>query len=421
MVFMFQLYNKSMVIRASLIIVLANVIGGGFNYLYHINTARFLSTANYGLFESLLSLNYFFSILVSAFSLSIIKFVNALKKNGQQISIAALLPRFENLTFKLTFLLSLCFVFTYPFLVKIIDLPSFSLFLFYSLQTVFMFFPVLYSSIIRAQLKFVWLSVLLVLTPLTKYFLSFFFLRSGYGINGAILALSLSSALTAVVGLFLVQKLFGRDRSNQKKEVGFHKKFWSLSRYTLLAQLGLISLYSSDVILARKLMTAELAGQYAAISILGKIILFASTSILTVIFPLFTKVKPGNKKSSIYLMRALLATALLSFMGVLFYRLFPDFIIKLSYAGKYVSTAAHLTRFACLAALLSFFSIIIYFLTAHQSKIAALVTTTTAILQIVLLNLNNSGLSAYITSSIWAVGFGIIFSTIFVIKLLRQS
>jgi O-antigen/teichoic acid export membrane protein len=85
--------------KGSLIILVGTTVGNFLNYLYHLVTGRLLTPSEYGLLQSLISLTYFQSIIVGAYSTATIEkvsstdkknlpaVINGLEKNGIKLSL----------------------------------------------------------------------------------------------------------------------------------------------------------------------------------------------------------------------------------------------------------------------------------------------------------------------------------------------
>mgnify|MGYP001578229338 CR=1 FL=1 len=380
----------------------ATIFGHFFNYLFHFVTGRFLPPDQYGLLESFLALNYFLAVIISSFSLSVIKTVNRLD-----------FKQLQRLSFKLTLITWLAFLLLYPLLSYLLKFNQPYLFLIFSLQILFAFTPTLYVAIIQAKLRFKQLALLNFLSPFIKTLTAFILLFLGLKISGAIAGLVVSGLLTAGLSYWLVRPYLTITAQKNSNNL---TAFWSASRLSFITQLGLTSLYVSDILLVRFFFPADLSGIYAAVSVIGKIIFFISATVLTVSFPVFVtqKTQPIKLKNSFFQAAALIG--LIGLAGLIGYRLFPNWIIYLLYGLNYQSATLFLFPFAVFMVILAFFNLNLQFLLALSQKSAGWLAGLTAICQLGLIIIHHQSLLAIIQNSILAVSAGLIFSLIFTLK-----
>ncbi|MEK7513400.1 MAG: oligosaccharide flippase family protein, partial [Patescibacteria group bacterium] len=213
-----------MILINSLLMLAATIFGHFFNYLFHFVTGRFLPPDQYGLLESFLALNYFLAVIISSFSLSVIKTVNRLD-----------FKQLQRLSFKLTLITWLAFLLLYPLLSYLLKFNQPYLFLIFSLQILFAFTPTLYVAIIQAKLRFKQLALLNFLSPFIKTLTAFILLFLGLKISGAIAGLVVSGLLTAGLSYWLVRPYLTITAQKNSNNL---TAFWSASRLNFITQLG---------------------------------------------------------------------------------------------------------------------------------------------------------------------------------------
>ena len=401
-----------MVFKASLIVLSATAFGHFFNYLYHLITARFLSPAQFGLLESFVALNYLLAVLISTFSLSVINQLNQTKSRQLSTTIAAL----QRLAIKLTLGSWFVFLLAYPWLKHLLHLTQPYLFLIFSFQLLLAFIPSLYTSSLRAKLKFVPFSLVNLTTPIIRTLAVFILLLLGWQVLGAITSMVIAGLSAACLSLYLASRLLSLKL--KAKPIKLSSGFWHFSLITLITTLSLTSIYSADILLARYLLSPNQAGLYSAVSILGRIIFFASAAVYAVAFPIFSQSKALPQLKT-HFIQAFILTSLISFAGLFSYYSFPQLVIKLIGNPSYLPASPYLPNFALFMALFSLFHLIILFLLSRQHQTAAWLASLTALAQICLIILRHPNIQLIIQNSIIAVSFGLLFSLIFAIKVLN--
>lgn len=391
-----------MIFTNSLLVLATTIFGHFFNYLFHFVTGRFLPPDQYGLLEGFIALNYLLAVIISSFSLSII----------QAVKTTPLKP-LQRLSFKLTLITWLVFLLFYPLFSSLLQLHQPYLFLIFSLQILFAFIPTLYIAILQAKLKFKQFAFLNFLSPFLKTLTAFLLFLLGLKISGAIASLVISSFLIALLSYWLVRPSLKKIPAKTPADL---TAFWSFSRLSFITQLGLTSLYVSDILLVRFLFPADLSGIYAAVSVVGKIIFFISATVLTVSFPVFVQQKTEAIKLKNSLFQAAGLISLISLTGLIGYRFFPEPMISLLYGSAYQSAGPLLFPFAIFMVIFSLFNLNLQFLLALNQKATGWLAGLTAVCQLGLIIASHQNLLAIIQNSILAVSAGLFFSIIFSIK-----
>jgi len=164
--------------------------------------------------------------------------------------------------------------------------------------------------------------------------------------------------------------------------------------------LAFTSLYTTDIVLARHFLPAQEAGFYAALATLGKIIFFASSPIVMVMFPMISE-KHANGKKYTNLLSLSLGLVFLVCLGVSgVYFLFPKLMINILYGSQYLSASASLWLFAIFLSLYSFSYLLTnFYLSIKKVRIVSL-PMTAALLQIILISLFHQNLRQTISMSV---------------------
>ncbi len=399
-----------------LIVFLGNIAAGVFNYLYHFLCGRLLLPEQYGLLQSFIALSYFLAILTTAFSLSTINLISKAKK----AFLSLLITNLEKLALKLSFGFWLVSLAGFFLLRELLHLKSFLIYLIFSLQIWFSFLPTVYFSFLRTKLRFSEFSSFAVLRILGKNIFALFFILAGWQIAGALGAISVSGALITLLTRRWILRPLPKAVRKLPPSLSLDCHFWHYSFLALFTNLALTSLYSTDILLVRHYFSSFESGLYAAVSVLGKIIFFVSTSVLVVIFPLFVEHKKNLKKIKQLFSFAFCTIGFSGLTGLIFYKLMPQFIIYLLYGKSYLQAYKFLFLFALFIFLLTLFNLVIHFFLALEKRLAGGLATTVAIIQIALIIPRHQSLKMIINNSIISVGFGLLLGMFFAIKKLRR-
>jgi len=194
---------------------------------------------------------------------------------------------------------------------------------------------------------------------------------------------------------------------------------WRYIITTTTTNLGLISLISADVVLARIFFSPSQSGYYAAASSLAKIIFFAISPILTVTFPLFST-KNLQFGSAVLLKQASLLISTLVVLAFITLKLNPQSIITLIYGTNYQLASTLLLPLSLTMLLYTLFYISIQYLLAKHHPSTIKIISIITILQIILITFHHPTPTAIITNTIISLTLGLLLSLTKVSPLLKN-
>jgi len=122
-----------------------------------------------------------------------------------------------------------------------------------------------------------------------------------------------------------------------------------------------VFIYSIDVILARVFFSSEIAGQYAVLSTIGKMILFSTMSIGNAMFPISAERHYAKAKTSGIIKKASLYVFILCAAAVALFIILPELTIKLLFGSQYLEIAELLPYLGIAFSLIAFLNILILY------------------------------------------------------------
>src|SRR4030042_6567944 len=350
---------KSRFIKDNFIFMASTVLGGMLGYFFHFVVSRKLSVAEYGELQAITSLSLIFGVLSSALSYFIIKYSSVLAshgdRGGQAGFLSFLTKKFKNPGFGV-FVLYLALT---PFLKIILHLKDYLGLIAIGFAVIFSVYSAVYVNSLQGWKKFLPVGVIGVSATALK-------LASGWALASAFPAASIVSfsiLISAVLGWFL-SKLYSRyewpaDKtgavSNNWREKyfsgdNFRKSFASI----LFFSLALAAASNLDIIVVKSLTAPETAGYYAALSVLGKIILWLNLAVIGVLLPdAFSSGAEGNPAHPSSVLGSYALIFFVSLPVLLFCRLFSGFLVSLLFGEKYMVVSPDLWLFGAMALLLS--------------------------------------------------------------------
>ncbi|ASJ16054.1 capsular biosynthesis protein [Thermococcus chitonophagus] len=314
-------------------VMVSNVL----NYFYQLFAGRFLTPSQYGELFSLLSLLYIFSVFSQTINTSVTKFTTRYSTTGDYGKVKGLIIGFTKHVLILGIVIYISILLASPWILNFlkIDNSLYLVVLFASLPLSFLL-PV-YQGVLRGLQRFISLGLSVVSWSFIKFVGGIGLIIFGYGVLGGIFGI-----LLANVGALIITLAFLKDILGWKSEKVDVPEILSYGTFTFLVLLAYTVMWNLDVIMAKHYFSPTVAGEYSALSVLGKIILFAPGAVGMVIFPKAAERFENGGDHFKILVRGLGIVLLISGGAVVAYALFPSFIIRLIYGAKYLSISGYL-------------------------------------------------------------------------------
>lgn len=353
-------FTGSTLVRGSLLVFIASNAANFGNFLYNILMGRFLGPEKYSELGALLSVLVLTGVPLSILSLLIVKMVSSYwgKKDIRRIY-----SLYKVLTPKLFFVglvAGIIMVVLIPWLSGFLHLPDYTPLIIITLYMTISFPSALNRSILNGSLYFSLLTVNSLIEIVTKVILSVILVINNFGVAGALLGLLLASMGRYLLATWEFKFIIWKEKySIRKTETGLMvETFWPV----LLVTLMMTSFFTIDIILIRHFFTPLEAGEYVALSTIGRIIYYAVGPVISVMFPLISSRISNGTAYILPLLGTLLMSLLISTGLMFLFFLFPANIMTLLFGGKYALVSSYLGLFSFFISIYSLNSILTHFL-----------------------------------------------------------
>ena len=382
------------------------------NYLYHLILGRMLGPILYGELAAILSFMGLFLIIPSSATLAITKVVSS-SQNSQQLDGIINRLRSKKISISLlggSALFLVAFIFS-----RFTDI---NLGVMFMLGIIFVFYISISidRSILQGLIKFDRVVLSFLVEACSKLFFGILLVFLNFKVFGGIMGFVISSVITA---FYLSGEI--------KKTTNIHTipngdtslmSIFKSSIPLLLNSLALTSIYSADVILAKKFLLPTEAGYYAALSALARIIFFAAGPITLVMFPIVSRKKSLGQNYLYHFFISVFLVLSISLLILLIYSFFPALMVNLLFGKEYLKASQNLSYFGLFMVFFTLANLISnFFLSVGYSKIVYL-SIFFALIQIFLITLIHNNLINIITISS-SVSIGLTISLIFCLFLLK--
>lgn len=348
LLFLSALTNNT-VVKSSMLVLIGSMIANALAYLYHVIVGRILGPQQYGELAALLSLYAILNVPSQVVQTVLTKFFSILKATGRSGEVKQLLL----LSLRVIVIISLFGLF--GLLVGVDWIASFlhierrdTFYWLYVIITLYFVGMVPQSLLAAYQLFFVQ-TVLVVVGMGFRLVLAI--LAAPYGVTATLASNSVANVTTLAITVFPLRFLFGIKKSRltfpARRAVGFGIP-------TLLTTFAITAMYNQDVLLVKHFFNATDAGIYSSLSVLGKIIFYASSAITFVLFPIISERSELKRGHAKLVKAALLSVAGLSGCLTLLYFLFPSFVVHVLYGEAFYAAAEYVGLFGLF---ISFFAL----------------------------------------------------------------
>jgi O-antigen/teichoic acid export membrane protein len=210
-------------------------------------------------------------------------------------------------------------------------------------------------GVLQGQTRFGILAVTYQVEMWTRLLIGIGLVALGFSISGAVLGISLSFVATWLVARLSVTGLPKEVYPLRKTQI----ELGLFAIPVLVAQLGQILINNSDVLLVRRFFPAIQAGQYAALALIGRIVFFATWSVVTTMFPIVAQKHKKGEAHAYLLWLSLGIVGVISLPVVGLTAFFPELIVTLLFGKQYIGVASLLWLYALATSLYALANVVV--------------------------------------------------------------
>ena len=391
---MFKKYLSSELGKGAIILFVTMNIFNVLNYLFHFAMARewMLGPEGYGTLAVLMSIIYIYGIPTEAIQNIITKLTSKLNVKHENKKIKFLINKSLKKGFKIAVIIFLFSIIISIFLSYFLRI-NFWLILLTNLIVFISFSSPVARGVLQGRKKFISLGNSMIIESCLKLFFAISLVLFGFKVFGAMIGV-----LLGVFAGFIFSLYFSRDiLSEKEKKVSFPKAY-SMGIPYFLVMLAILLVFSLDIILAKRFFAPELAGKYAVLSMLGKMIYLGTFGISKAMFPLTSERKETNQNSYGLFYKSLILIIIICVISVLVYAIFPKLIISILFGSVYLEMAPYLVYSAIALSFLSLTNLVLIYGLSTDKLRKTRFLFIFVVIEVVLLSLFHDTILQYITS-----------------------
>ncbi len=362
-------------LRHNILLFVTNILAGGFSYLLHPFLGHVMGIQGYGQVAALISLSLVLATPTQIIATVSTKYAASLSTNHSHLN--DFIRRLTIILLGIGIVVTAIFVATSTYMASFFHLHSQQGIIILGFMFIVSFVMPLNQGILQGLQYFGWYAAIALLSTFLRLVLAVGLVLVGLSVNGAILGIVMSALLVYLISLQPLRKVLTGPRT----PIGSLRSLWSYSLLASIAAGGLVFLGSSDTVLASHFLNAREVGLYAALATIGRIIVFITTSVATVMFPRVAALYVQREPHKHVVIQAILGVLILSAAVEATFYLAPVFMTRLLFGQAFVAIAGQLALYGMAMLLLSVSIVIINYFLAIGNRPFVLIIFLACVLQ----------------------------------------
>lgn len=330
------------------------------NFVYHIVMGRLLGPEQYGILASIISFLFIAVAISGTIQTSIAKFTSIYYANDKIGEIRNLLILITKRVLVVTLIVFFIIIIFLRQLSSFLNLDSFSPMIFLGIMIAESSLIAIGRGTLQGTKRFSQLGINLTIEVVLKLLLGLLLVYSGFKVNGAIIGVMLALIISYLIIFYPLRDIL--KTRVKREDISIDLKGFYKNIGLILMSTALFSLFSyTDIILVKHFFPAYEAGYYAAAVQIGRIILFFGGAIGIVMLPRFSEKFVRKEKMHSTLYKSLLIISVISFVFLIFYYFFPEYIVNFIYGKEYLEAADLVFKYGIFTTILSLIHVQIYY------------------------------------------------------------
>jgi O-antigen/teichoic acid export membrane protein len=343
--------------------LLASVTNYGSNIIF----SRLLSPASYGDLTALIAFSVIAAVPTGAAQTIIAERIAVLLSEGNQDRVRYLIRHAAAHIGMIALILGLIYALCIPVLRQALSLqaigPAVAL---VPLLILSFLIPVAYG-VLQGMERFVALGAMMLAVALSRIVIGVPWTLLGGGAGGPLLGQALGCLLAVCATGYLSRKYLLRGGTGAAR-AGLRRR---PDRRTLAAGgvfIGFALISNLDVLLAKLLLSAHAAGEYAALVTIEKIVIFLPGAVAVVMVPSAAKAMRQDGTAARVLRIAALLVAITTLLVALPAAIAPRLLLRLMFGVKYVGAAAGVLPIVCAGTCLALLYLLVVYTVAIEDR-----------------------------------------------------
>lgn len=374
------------------VLIFASMVANVLNLIYNVYLGNAIDVSEFGTVSLINSIFAIASVITSAYGKSIsYKTAFLLGKFG--VNVRQFARPSERIAWSASVLMTIVWLITIPLMSSYFKIESAIPFILFIPAVSVSFISSYYAGFLNGSLKFSTIGLVTVVEALGKLILAIGIIK----FNLPSLVYAAVPASTLITFLLLNSKYKKIPKSNvnkalQKSDLVFPKHFFITS---VINKLWGVAFLSTDILLAKYFLTSYEAGQYALLSLSGKIIFFLGSLFSQFINPFVSKSEGAKTNSRKVFARIFSLIFLATLGGYIVIGLFGEFSVVFVFKEKVRSITYLLPAYGLAIGLYTLTAAIINYHQVKKRWLFTLIGLTFAVIEIVWVSLKSNNLYTF--------------------------
>ena len=382
--------------------LIANVI----NYVFTLVMGRMLLPESFGVLTALLGLLAIVSVPANAVVTFVAQKMSYYRACKQYDVIQKLFRILRSYTMRAGIVFWIVFVVLIPFIADYLGGVSYYILGIFSFLIPVLLFSAVSIGILQGFEDFYSFVAQNIIGTLIKFVLAVVLVWIGWSVGGVMLAV-LCSMIASYYYAFIRARVytdsFALEASSEDTEP---KEDVTQGIIIILITTALLTVLANvDVVLARHFLEPYIAGQYAALSTTGKILLYGLGAFITVLVPLASSAYSRKCKTQhAFLGIAFLVITAISFAAIVIFSLFSEHVVQLLFGQQYMFMHEYLGVFGIAMYFVAIVMLLAHYFIAAQKTKFVYVLLTGVILQIILFYIYQQSIETIVNAFVVSSG-----------------
>ena len=346
---------RSKIASASALLMISMTVVNAGNYIYNLIMGRWLGPSLFADLSLIVTLLLIVTFLTAPVQMTAARYSAIHTADGDTKTLASLRRFIWFVALGLGLALAVFFVAFSKVLQNFFHTQSFLSFIIFGAALPFAMLQSVERGILQGRTNFKILAISYQVEMWSRLLVSIGLVALGFSVDGAVAGISLSFLFTWLVAKSAVHGLDTKEIPSRDMRLGL----LAFAAPVLVSQLGQILINNSDVILVKRYFETSDAGQYAALALIGRIVFFATWSVVTTMFPIVAQKQEMGEPHTHLLWISLGIVLGVSAPVVLLTFAAPEFVVRILFGEKYLGVAPLLWLYALATSLYAMANVVI--------------------------------------------------------------
>ena len=391
-----NLRSNSLLTGSAILFVSTTVVNLG-NYVFNLAMGRWLGPATFADLSLIVTLMLVVTLVTGTFQTVVAKFSAAFAVDEDLVGLAGLRRWSSHIAWGLGTVLAIGFVVGASWLQAFFHTASHWPFIIFGIGVPIYFAQGVDRGILQGRLLFGTLTWSYQAEMWARLVAGVALVAAGFGVNGAVGALTLSFVATWLVARRAAHTL-PRDA---EYDVARRRQTLRFAGPVALALVGQILINNSDVLIVKRFFVSEEAGLYAALALIGRIVFFATWSVATVLLPTVAQRHQRGERHIHLLWLSLGLVMAVSSVIIVGSYFFAEPIVNLLFGAAYVSISPLLWLYAIATTLYALSNVIVTYRLSIGNGWGSLFSVIGGVIQVIVLSLYHESLAQVVIMQIY--------------------